>query len=530
MDTEAWTRLEEHFRSEAAHYRLQTLFEDPQRFAQMHAVFRSGTTEILLDYSKNLATNTTVGLLVDVCRQAGVAAQRDALFAGVRINTTEDRSVLHTALRQCETDAWCLLSGATAQVSAVLSQMQVFSQRVRDGTWTGCTQKRVTDVVNIGIGGSDLGPVMAVEALRHYGAAHLNMHFVSNVDGTHLAETLRLLNYETTLFIVASKTFTTVETLTNATSAKLWFLERAGAEEHVAKHFVAISTNKLKVAEFGIDTNNMFEFWDWVGGRYSLWSAIGLSIDIFIGHDNFLQLLRGARDMDVHFRDAPLETNLPVILACMGILYNNLHGSQTTAILPYDQYLHRFAAYMQQADMESNGKSINRLGKKVNYQTGGIVWGEPGTNGQHAFYQLIHQGTKLIPCDFLIPIHPLNPLQNGKHHQILASNFIAQTQALMSGKTTETVVSELESTDMPAAQIEMLKNHKTFAGNKPTNSIIYSKLTPHTLGALVAMYEHKIFVQGVVWNINSFDQVNSTCDCSGVLSLASSLLPMFLRS
>lgn len=395
------------------------------------------------------------------------------------------------------------------EVNRVLEQMKKTSEAIRSGAWKGYTGKAITDVVNIGIGGSDLGPVMVTEGLKHYAKQGLNVHFVSNVDGTHIAETLKTLSSETTLFIVASKTFTTIETLTNAKTAKAWFLETANDAVHVAKHFVALSTNAKAVADFGIDVANMFEFWDWVGGRYSLWSAIGLSVAIYVGFDNFRGLLQGAHQMDVHFKNTPMDQNLPVLLAVLGVWYNNFFNAQTQAILPYDQYLHRFPAYFQQGDMESNGKSVDRNNEKIrDYSTGPIIWGEPGTNGQHAFYQLIHQGTKMIPADFLAPIVSHNPVSGNLHHEILLSNFFAQTEALMQGKSEEQVRAELVKTgSMDKDVFATLLNHKQFSGNRPTNSIMYHSLTPFVLGALLAMYEHKIFVQGIIWNINSFDQV-----------------------
>ncbi|MBV9125287.1 MAG: glucose-6-phosphate isomerase, partial [Planctomycetes bacterium] len=418
---------------------------------------------------------------------------------------TEDRAVLHIALRN-RSNRPILVDGEDVmpQVNAVLAHMREFTEQVRGGAWKGYTGQAITDVINIGIGGSDLGPVMATEALKPYGQPGLHMHFVSNVDGTHLAETLKELRPETALFIVASKTFTTQETLTNAHSAKDWFLKSAGDPRHVAKHFVAVSTNETEVSKFGIDRKNMFGFWDWVGGRYSLWSAIGLPIAIFIGMDHFEDMLTGGHLMDEHFRTTPLEKNLPVILGLVGIWYNNFFGAQTHAILPYDQYLHRFPAYLQQLDMESNGKSVTRDGQPCTWSTGPIIWGEPGTNGQHAFYQLIHQGTKLVPADFLAPIETQNPL--GQHHEILLSNFFAQPEALMKGKTADEVRAELKGSKLPAEALEKLVPQKMFAGNKPTNSILFQKLTPRTLGMLIALYEHKVFTQGIIWNINSFDQ------------------------
>ena len=427
------------------------------------------------------------------------------MFAGEKINTTEDRAVLHVALRN-RSNRPILVEGKDVmpEVNRVLAHMREFSEAIRSGKWTGYTGKRITDVVNIGIGGSDLGPVMVTEALKPYSKRDLRVHFVSNVDGTHIAETTRALDPATTLFIVASKTFTTQETITNANSAKNWFLDTAHDEKAIARHFVALSTNTAEVKKFGIDPANMFEFWDWVGGRYSLWSAIGLSICVSIGFDNFEELLTGGHLMDEHFRSTPYEKNLPVILALIGIWYNDFFGAQTQAILPYDQYMHRFPAYFQQGDMESTGNSVQRDGTPCEAQTGPIIWGEPGTNGQHAFYQLIHQGTKLIPCDFLAPIESHNPL--GEHHPILLSNFFAQTEALMKGKTPDEVRAELKDSKLPPAELDKLVAQKTFAGNKPTNSIMFKKLTPRTLGMLIALYEHKIFTQGIIWNINSFDQ------------------------
>lgn len=390
-------------------------------------------------------------------------------------------------------------------VLSVLQHMKEFSEQIISGSWKGYTGKAITDVVNIGIGGSDLGPVMVTEALRHYQKGP-RVHFVSNIDGTHLAEVLKKVDPETTLFIIASKTFTTLETITNAKSARSWFLAKAKDDAHVAKHFVALSTNKAKVTEFGINEQNMFEFWDWVGGRYSLWSAIGLSIAVHIGYDNFEQLLLGAHEMDQHFVNTPLEKNIPVTLALLGVWYRNFYNAQTHAILPYDQYLHRFAAYFQQGDMESNGKFVTRSGAEVNYETGPIVWGEPGTNGQHAFYQLIHQGTTLIPCDFIAPMKTLNPISDGIHHVALLANFFAQTEALAIGKTKEEAEAELQKAGTPPDRIKEILPHKVFKGNRPTNSLVVDKITPFTLGMLIAAYEHKIFTQGIIWGINSFDQ------------------------
>jgi glucose-6-phosphate isomerase len=492
----------------ASHYQkissvhMRDLFAgDPKRFEKFSLRFG----DILLDFSKNRITDETLRLLLDLARQAKVEEWRDRMFRGDKINITEDRAVLHVALRN-RANRPILVDGQDVMpgVNAVLAHMRQFSDAIRSGQWKGYTGKPITDVVNIGIGGSDLGPVMVTEALKHYSKPGLRAHFVSNVDGTDIAEKLKVLEAETSLFIIASKTFTTQETLTNAQTARDWFLASAKNPAAVAKHFVALSTNEKEVTQFGIDKQNMFEFWDWVGGRYSLWSAIGLSIAVDIGMDNFEQLLTGAFEMDEHFRTAPLEKNLPVILGLLGIWYNNFFGAQTEAILPYDQYLHRFPAYFQQGDMESNGKSTTRDGKPVDYSTGPVIWGEPGTNGQHAFYQLIHQGTKLIPADFLASIETQNPL--GEHHAILLSNFFAQTEALMRGKTESEVRTELTKQGITGPQQDKLVPHKIFTGNKPSNSILFQKLTPQTLGSLIALYEHKIFTQGIIWNINSFDQ------------------------
>jgi glucose-6-phosphate isomerase len=497
----AWQQLQAHF-DEIRSTTLRTLFaDDPQRFSRFSRTFH----DILLDFSKNRITETTFSLLLDLARQAGLSAAINSMFTGQKINTTENRAVLHVALRNRSNRPILVDSrDVMPEVNAVLAHMRSFSDGVRRGSWKGFTGKTITDIVNIGIGGSDLGPVMVTEALKPYAKRDLRVHFVSNIDGTHLAETLRVIDPETTLFIVASKTFTTQETITNAMSARAWFLASAKDVKHVAKHFVALSTNEAEVRKFGIDPSNMFGFWDWVGGRYSLWSAIGLSIMLSIGPEHFDELLDGAHRMDEHFRTAPLDQNLPVILGVLGVWYNNFFGAQSQAILPYDQYLHRFAAYFQQGDMESNGKSVTKQGLPCEWSTGPVIWGEPGTNGQHAFYQLIHQGTKLIPCDFLAPIQTQNPL--GEHHKILLSNFFAQTEALMKGKTPEEVRAELANSRLSPQEIESLVPQKTFAGNKPTNSILFKKLDPRTLGSLIAMYEHKIFTQGVIWGINSFDQ------------------------
>src|SRR5580700_5699962 len=496
-----WKALEAHQR-EIAPRQMRDLFkEDPQRFDKFHLNFN----DILLDFSKNRITDQTLKLLRDLAKAADVPGWAKKMFHGEKINMTEGRAVLHIALRN-RSNSPILVDGKDVMpdVNAVLKHMREFCEAIRTGKWKGYTGKTITDVVNIGIGGSDLGPVMVTEALKPYGKPGLRVHFVSNIDGTDIAEKLKVLKPETSLFIVASKTFTTQETLTNAQTAKDWFLATAKDPAAVAKHFVALSTNEKEVTKFGIDKANMFEFWDWVGGRYSLWSAIGLSIAVDIGMDNFEQLLSGAYAMDEHFRTTPLEKSLPAILGVLGVWYNNFFAAQTEAILPYDQYLHRFPAYFQQGDMESNGKSTDRDSKTVDYSTGPVIWGEPGTNGQHAFYQLIHQGTKLIPCDFLAPIESQNPL--GEHHAILLSNFFAQTEALMKGKTEAEVRAELTKQGITGPDQDKLTPHKIFTGNKPTNSILFQKLTPKTLGSLIAMYEHKIFVQGIIWNINSFDQ------------------------
>ncbi len=481
---------------------MRDLFaDDPKRFDKFSLRFG----DIILDYSKNRITTETVPLLLDLAREVQLKQWIEKMFTGEKINITENRAVLHVALRN-RNNTPIMVDGKDVmpEVNRVLGQMRKFSDDVRNGVWKGYSGKAITDIVNIGIGGSDLGPVMVTEALKPYGRPGLHAHFVSNVDGTHIAETLKIVNPETTLFIIASKTFTTQETLTNANTAKDWFLKSAKNPAEVAKHFVALSTNAEAVAKFGIDTKNMFEFWDWVGGRYSLWSAIGLSIALFIGMDNFEELLSGAHAMDQHFRTEPFEKNIPVILGLLGVWYNDFFGAETHAIIPYDQYLHRFAAYFQQGDMESNGKRVTKDGRPTDYTTGPIIWGEPGTNGQHAFFQLIHQGTRLIPTDFLAPMVSQNPI--GEHHPILLSNFFAQTEALMKGKTEEEAKTELEAAGIHGEAMERLLPHKVFPGNKPTNSVMFKKLTPRTLGSLIAMYEHKIFVQGIVWNINSFDQ------------------------
>ncbi|XP_068938763.1 glucose-6-phosphate isomerase [Petaurus breviceps papuanus] len=492
----------------ASELNLRRLFEaDQDRFNRFSLNLDTKNGHILVDYSKNLITEDVMKMLVELAKSRGVENAREQMFKGTKINFTEDRAVLHVALRN-RSNTPMLVDGkdVVPEVNKVLEKMKAFCQRVRGGDWKGYTGKTITDVINIGIGGSDLGPLMVTEALKPYSKGGPRVWFVSNIDGTHIAKTLAELNPETSLFIIASKTFTTQETITNAETAKEWFLQAAKDPSAVAKHFVALSTNAPKVQDFGIDTQNMFEFWDWVGGRYSLWSAIGLSIALHVGFDNFEQLLSGAHWMDNHFLTTPLEKNAPVLLAMLGIWYINCFGCETQALLPYDQYMHRFAAYFQQGDMESNGKYITKSGARVDYSTGPIVWGEPGTNGQHAFYQLIHQGTRMIPCDFLIPVQTQNPIRNGLHHKILLANFLAQTEALMKGKTAEEARKELEAAGKSGDALKKLLPHKVFEGNRPTNSIVFTKLTPFILGALIAMYEHKIFVQGVVWDVNSYDQ------------------------
>jgi glucose-6-phosphate isomerase len=500
-ESPAWRALAAHHAEIASRAMRDMFAADPQRFER----FSLALEGMLVDWSKHRIEQRTMDLLMDLMRFAEVETWRERMFRGERINWTENRAVLHTALRN--------RSGAPVQVDkqdvmpevhAVLARIRRFTEEVRSGTWKGHTGKPIATVVNIGIGGSDLGPYMVCEALRPYGRPGLTMHFVSNVDGTQIAETLKRCDPETTLFVVASKTFTTQETLTNAHTARRWLVDALGPGAAVARHFVAVSTNAAAVEGFGIDTANMFGFWDWVGGRYSLWSAIGLPIALFIGMDNFEVLLEGAFAMDTHFRTAPLERNLPVIMAALGIWYVNFFGARSHAILPYDQYLHRFPAYFQQGDMESNGKRVDREGQVVDYATGPVIWGEPGTNGQHAFYQLIHQGTQLIPLDFIASVQTHNPI--GDHHRILLSNFFAQTEALMRGRTEAEARAELEASGLSGQALETLLPHKVFPGNQPSTSILLDKLTPRTLGMLIALYEHKIFVQGVVWNINSFDQ------------------------
>ncbi|HAL16650.1 MAG TPA: glucose-6-phosphate isomerase [Anaerolineaceae bacterium] len=502
VESPAWQALVEHQR-EIAQLHMRNLFAaDPARFERFSLRFG----DILFDYSKNRITERIMALLLDLARQSDLGQRIEAMFNGDKINTTEGRAVLHTALRnRSNTAVYVDGQDVMPEVNRVLDKMREFSSAVRSGEWKGYTGKAITDIVNIGIGGSDLGPKMVCEALKPYARPDLRVHFVSNVDSSDLVETLKLVNPETVLFLVASKTFTTQETMTNAHSARNWFLKAAQDEAAVAKHFAAMSTNTEAVSKFGIDTRNMFEFWDWVGGRYSLWSAIGLSIALYVGMEHFEELLAGAHQVDQHFRSTPFEKNIPVVMGLLGIWYNNFFGAQSQAILPYDQYLVHFPAYFQQGDMESNGKSVTRQGKWVDYSTGPVIWGQPGTNGQHAFYQLIHQGTQLIPCDFLAAANSQNPL--GDHQAILVSNFLAQTEALMMGKTPEEARAELGAAGYSGTQLEELIPAKTFPGNRPTNSFLYPKLTPRVLGALIALYEHKIFTQGVIWEINSFDQM-----------------------
>jgi glucose-6-phosphate isomerase len=499
--TSSWRRLREHSTVMKQRHMRDLFRDDPERFKRFSIRFE----DMLVDYSKNLIDDTTMKLLFGLADEVGLKEAIEGMFSGDKINETERRAVLHTALRnRSNTPIYVDGRDVMPDVNRVLSQMERFSGAILSGQWKGYTGKTVKDIIHIGIGGSGLGPQMVVEALRPYRKPGIEVHFVSNVDGTDITEALRRVDPEATLFIIASKTFTTQETMTNAMTARRWFLDRAGDEAHIKRHFVAISTNREGVIRFGIDPENMFEFWDWVGGRFSLWSAIGLPIACTIGFDNFIQLLEGAHAMDRHFRETPFERNIPVILALISVWYNNFFDAHSEAILPYDQYLHRLPAYLQQAYMESNGKSVDRDGNGVDYHTGQIIWGEPGTNGQHSFYQLIHQGTRFIPCDFIAPALSHNPV--GGHHEILLSNFFAQTEALMRGKTYEEVVEELRSAGMSEDEIKRLAPFRVFRGNRPTNSILIKKITPRSLGSLIAMYEHKIFVQGVIWNIFSFDQ------------------------
>ncbi len=500
-ETNAWQQLKQHY-DEMKSASMKKMFrDDADRFSK----FSVNIDDIIFDHSKNLINEKTIRLLLQLAEECKVKDAIEAMFNGDKINETENRSVLHVALRNFSKEPiYSEGKDVMPQVKKVLKQMKSFCDNVHNGEWRGYTGKRIKYIVNIGIGGSDLGPQMVTEALKPYWIEDVQAYFVSNVDGTHIAETLKKVKPERTLFLIASKTFTTQETMTNAHTAREWFLKKAKDEKHIAKHFAALSTNEKEVVKFGIDKKNMFEFWDWVGGRYSLWSAIGLSIALTIGYKNFEELLKGGHEIDKHFRTTPFEKNIPVLMALVGVWYTNFFGSQSEAILPYDQYMYRFAAYFQQGNMESNGKSIDRNGESVRYATGPIIWGEPGTNGQHAFYQLIHQGTVLIPCDFIAPAQTHNPI--GDHHQKLLSNFFAQTEALMNGKTDEEAQKELEKSGLNAEEIAKLLPFKVFTGNKPTNSILVKKITPLTLGKLIALYEHKIFVQGVIWNIFSFDQ------------------------
>ena len=500
--TQAWFLLKKHHDEEMNRKNMKSLFAaDAERFKRFSIQFE----DILFDYSKNIINDKTLQLLLQLADDCKLSEAIHAMFVGLKINETEHRSVLHTALRNFS-DTPILVDGKDVMplVRKVLDHMNSFCREVHSGKWKGYTGKKIKYIVNIGIGGSDLGPVMVTEALKPYWKEGIEAFFVSNVDGTHIAETLKQVKPEETLFLVASKTFTTQETMTNAHTARAWFLESAKDEVHIAKHFVALSTNEKEVTKFGIDKSNMFEFWDWVGGRYSLWSAIGLSIALTIGYDNFESLLKGAYAVDEHFKKEKFSNNIPVLMALIGIWYTNFFGAQSEAILPYDQYMHRFPAYFQQGNMESNGKSVDRNGDPVSYATGPVIWGEPGTNGQHAFYQLIHQGTLLIPADFIAPAISHNPI--GDHHIKLLSNFFAQTEALMNGKTEAEVVAELKAAGLTEEAIEKLAPFKIFTGNKPTNSFLVKEITPYTLGNLIALYEHKIFVQGIIWNIFSFDQ------------------------
>ena len=498
--TQAYNYLADHFIDMEAKSVKALFAADPDRFNKFSLHFE----DIIYDYSKNLIDDQTVALLLQLAKECSLKQAIGAMFSGEKINVTENRPVLHIALRN-RSNKPIYVDGkdVMVDVNRVLEQMKTFSEAVISGSWKGYTGKAITDIVNIGIGGSDLGPVMVTEALRSY-KNHLEMHFVSNVDATQMVEALKGLDPETTMFLIASKTFTTQETMTNAHSARDWFIKSGGKDEDVAKHFAALSTNTEGVEKFGIDTKNMFEFWDWVGGRYSLWSAIGLSIALSVGFDNFVELLTGAHVVDNYFESTDFGQNIPVLMALVGIWYNNFYGAQTNAILPYDQYMHRFPAYFQQGDMESNGKHVDRNGDIVDYSTGPILWGEPGTNGQHAFYQLIHQGTKMVPCDFIAPAISHNPL--GEHHEFLLSNFFAQTEALMNGKTLDEVTAELKKSGKTDEEITRIAPFKVFEGNKPTNSFLLKEITPRSLGSLIALYEHKIFTQGVVWNIYSFDQ------------------------
>ncbi len=501
ITTASWRSLQEHY-LEMKNVHMRELFKnDPDRFFK----YSITTRDIVFDYSKNIVNDKTMSLLAKLADDCQLQAGIDAMFNGEKINETENRAVLHTALRNLSSEpVYAEVKDVMPDVRKVLKQMKNFCNRVHDGRWRGYTGKRIRYIVNIGIGGSDLGPLMVTEALKPYWLEDIQTYYVSNVDGTHITEVLKKIKPERTLFLIASKTFTTQETMTNAFTAREWFVEHAIDEKHIAKHFAALSTNEPEVVKFGINKRSMFQFWDWVGGRYSLWSAIGLSIALTIGYKNFEELLAGAYEADQHFKKSTLENNVPVLMALIGIWYTNFFGAQSEAILPYDQYMHRFAAYFQQGNMESNGKSVDRNGEEVEYATGPVIWGEPGTNGQHAFYQLIHQGTELIPCDFIAPAQSHNPI--GDHHQKLMSNFFAQTEALMNGKTEDEAEKELELSGLSNEAISKLLPYKVFAGNKPTNSFLIKKITPFNLGQMIAFYEHKIFVQGVIWNIYSFDQ------------------------
>uniref|UniRef100_A0A452HUH9 Glucose-6-phosphate isomerase n=1 Tax=Gopherus agassizii TaxID=38772 RepID=A0A452HUH9_9SAUR len=506
----AFRKLAEWYKANAAKLVLRQLFEaDKGRFETFSVTLNTDHGDILVDYSKNLVTEEIMKMLIELAKSRGVENAREQMFTGEKINFTENRAVLHIALRN-RSNVPILVDGkdVVPEVNKVLDKMKHFCQKVRSGEWKGYTGKAITDVVNIGIGGSDLGPVMVTEALKPYSKGGPRVWFVSNIDGTHIAKTVAELNPETTLFVIASKTFTTQETITNAETAREWLLLSANDVSVICLNYITEYITP-KVKDFGIDTENMFEFWDWVGGRYSLWSAIGLSIALHVGmYPYYIKILNMGYmiSSDNHFHTAPLEKNVPVLLAMLGVWYINFYGCETHALLPYDQYMHRFAAYFQQGDMESNGKYITKKGTRVDYNTGPIVWGEPGTNGQHAFYQLIHQGTRIIPCDFLIPVQTQHPIRNGLHHKILLANFLAQTEALMKGKTADEARKELQATGLSGDPLEKLLPHKVFEGNRPTNSIVFTKLSPFILGALIAMYEHKIFVQGVVWDINSYDQ------------------------
>ncbi|MCJ1378338.1 glucose-6-phosphate isomerase [Xylographa soralifera] len=501
-DLKSWQQLKDHHESLGRNIVLKEFFQkDPQRFQKFSRIFENAAdkSEILFDFSKNFITEETLSLLIELARECGLEKLRDDMFAGELINFTEKRAVYHVALRNTSNMPMQVEGKSVVEdVNEVLEHMKVFSEEVRSGEWKGYTGKKISTIVNIGIGGSDLGPVMVTEALKYYGDKSLTLHFVSNIDGTHITEALRESDPETTMFLVASKTFTTAETVTNANTAKAWFLKTAKDEAHIAKHFVALSTNEEEVTKFGIDKKNMFGFASWVGGRYSVWSAIGLSVVLFIGYDNFHEFLAGGHAMDMHFKNTPLEENIPVIGGLLSVWYSDFFGAQTHLVSPFDQYLHRFPAYLQQLSMESNGKGITRSGEYVKYTTGAILFGEPATNAQHSFYQLLHQGTKLIPTDFIMPIESHNPVENNKHHKMLASNFFAQAEALMVGKTSDEVAAEGAASE--------LVPHKTFLGNRPTTSILAQKITPGTLGALIAYYEHMTFTEGAVWNINSFDQ------------------------